>query len=248
MRKPPLNPQRLLLWMVLLAVTALTLMQHGLAQAADSIRLPPPMILLYDIQGKVKGFSYTAEGQIHWQHHDNHYTAQLEIRHFLLGARTQTSSGRITPRGLEPLRFADKVRTEVFAQLDHPHKLVTFSAGGTPTALEKGAQDQLSVFFQLSAQLAGAPQRFQAGDRFAFQAIGARSAEHWTFEIGSTDTLELPGGTLQAVKLKRILLDPQATQVELWLAPAMHFLPVRIRLSQAHGDFVEQQWRANQKP
>ena len=210
--------------------------------------VPAPAILKYDIKGEIKGFSYFANGQLSWQHNGSNYDAQLEINHFLLGSRTQTSSGQIGARGLEPLRFADKARTEVVAQLDHSQKQVTFTADGTRTQLEDDAQDHLSIFLQLSALLAGNPERYKAGDRLAFQAVGSKSSEHWTFVVGSIESLKLPGGAVQALKLTRHPATEGAPKVEVWLATTMQFLPVRIRLMQGDGDFVEQQWRSITKP
>jgi hypothetical protein len=36
--------------------------------------------------------------------------------------------------------------------------------------------------------------------------------------------------------------------VEIWLAPALGYLPVRIRLTQDNGDYVDQQWRSSSAP
>jgi hypothetical protein len=211
-------------------------------------RFAPPTVVQYNIKGEISGFAYFANGELRWQHNGSNYDAQLRISHFLLGSRTQSSSGILTPNGVEPHRFSDKLRTELVAELDHAAQRVTFAADGSQTTLEAGAQDQLSVFLQLGALLAGMPERYMRGDRLDFQAIGARSAEYWSFEIGALQTLELPGGTLSALGLKSILSDPNATQVEVWFAPSLDYLPVRIRLFQANGDFVEQQWRSNRRP
>ena len=215
---------------------------------ASRYTIPAPARLKYDIKGEIKGFAYFANGSLLWQHNGGNYDAQLEISHFILGSRTQTSSGQLTTHGLEPLRFADKARSEVAAQFDHVQNLVIFSADGSRTTLQEGAQDQLSVFFQLSALLAGEPQRYKQGDKIPFQAVGARSSEDWIFTVHSLETLTLPGGTVQAMKLVRHPPNQSAPQVEVWLAPRFDYLPVRIRLTQGDGDFVEQQWRATQKP
>ena len=217
-------------------------------EVATRYTFPAPARLKYDIKGEIKGFAYFANGSLLWQHNGGNYDAQLEISHFILGSRTQTSSGQLTDHGLEPLRFADKSRSEVAAQFDHAQKLVTFSADGSRTTLQDGAQDQLSVFFQLSALLAGEPPRYKQGDKIPFQAVGARSSEDWIFTIHSLETLTLPGGAVQAMKLVRHPPNPGAPQVEVWLAPRLDYLPVRIRLTQGDGDFVEQQWRSTQKP
>jgi hypothetical protein len=210
--------------------------------------IPGSTRLKYDVKGEVKGFPYFANGELLWLQDGKTYDARLEISHFLLGARVQTSKGQLTPHGLEPIRFGDKVRSEVAAHFEYSKGKVTFSANTPDAPLQMGAQDQLSVFIQLASMLGGEKDRVLPGDLIPFQAVGPRSSEDWSFKVGAAETLSLPGGTIKAVKLSRDPTGEHDPKVEVWLAPDMDFLPVRIRLSQPNGDFVEQQWRGTQKP
>jgi hypothetical protein len=81
-----------------------------------------------------------------------------------------------------------------------------------------------------------------------FQAVGPRYSEDWTFVVGSPEVLELPGGKVKALRLTREATAEFDTRGDVWLAPEMGYLPVRIRLSQANGDFIDQQWAATEKP
>ena len=218
------------------------------AKAVLKFSFPPSSRLKYDIKGEVKGFPYRVNGEILWVQDGKSYDARMEISHFLLGSRVQTSAGLLTTHGLEPTRFGDKVRSEVAAHFDREKNKVTFSANTPDVPLLPGAQDQLSIFMQLASMLSAEPGRFPKGTTLPFQAVGPRSAESWVFTVGDSETLELPGGELRALRLWR---DPSGEfdpRVEIWLAPAVGYLPVRIRLTQANGDVVDQQWRATQKP
>ena len=210
--------------------------------------IPGSTRLKYNINGEVKGFPYFANGELLWLQDGKTYDARLEISHFLLGSRVQTSRGQLTPQGLEPVRFGDKVRSEVAAHFERNKNIVSFSANTPSATLEPGAQDQLSVFLQLSAMLGGNPKQFPRGTSIPFQAVGPRSSESWVFQVGSDSVLTLPGGLVKVIQLTREHTAEYDTKVEIWLAPEMDYLPVRIRLSQSNGDFVEQQWRATQKP
>lgn len=218
------------------------------AQPVRSYAFPGSTRLKYDIKGEIKGFPYFANGELLWLQDGKTYDARLEISHFLLGSRVQTSRGQLTPQGLEPARFGDKVRSEVAAHFERSKNIVSFSANTPSAALEPGAQDQLSVFMQLGSLLGGNSDLFPTGTSIPFQAVGPRSSESWVFIVGEIETLTLPGGTVKTIQLTRDHTAEYDTKVEIWLAPAMDFLPVRIRLSQRNGDFVEQQWRATQKP
>ena len=210
--------------------------------------IPGSTRLKYDVKGEVKGFPYFANGELLWLQDGKTYDARLEISHFLLGSRVQTSKGQLTPQGLEPIRFGDKVRAEVAAHFEYGKGKITFSANTPDAPLQMGAQDQLSVFIQLASMLGGEKERVLPGDSIPFQAVGPRSSEGWIFKVGDAETLALPGGAVKAVKLTRNPTGEHDPKVEVWLAPDLDFMPVRIRLSQPNGDFVEQQWRSTQKP
>jgi hypothetical protein len=52
--------------------------------------------------------------------------------------------------------------------------------------------------------------------------------------------LELPAGKLSALHLVREPMHTYDNRVEVWLAPALGHLPVRILWTQANGDVVDQ--------
>lgn len=216
--------------------------------AALVYRIPPPMRLKYDITGQVKGFNYSAGAELLWQHDGSHYDARLEISAFLLGSRVQTSTGQLGEQGLAPLRFGDKSRSEQAAHFVRDKGKIVFSANTPEAALQEGAQDRLSVFMQLGAMLAGNPGRFPPGAAITLPTVSAREADTWAFGVGPEETLQLPGGKQAAVKLTRLPRQDYDQKLELWLAPALDFLPVRILLTQTNGDFVDQQWRSNESP
>ena len=217
------------------------------AKAVRSILVPPSAHLKYDIKGEVKGFPYQVRGDLRWAQDGKTYDARMEISHFLLGSRVQTSTGLLSRQGLEPRRFGDKVRSEVAAHFDYEKNKVTFSANSPEAPLLSGAQDQLSVLIQLAAMLGADPKAFPPGSTLPFQAVGPRSSETWVFNVGTTEKLQMPGGDMNAVRLWRDPNGEYDAKAEIWLAPDVGFLPVRIRLTQPNGDFVDQQWRETLK-
>jgi hypothetical protein len=217
------------------------------AEAVRSFVIPPPARLKYDIKGEVKGFPYHVNGDLRWAQDGKTYDARMEISHFLLGSRVQTSAGQLTRFGLEPTRFGDKVRSEVAAHFDYEKNKVTFSANTPDVPLLPGAQDQLSVFMQLAAMFGADPKGFPQGSTLPFQAVGPRSADSWVFNVGAMEKLQMPGGDINAVRLWRDPNGEHDAKGEIWLAPDVGYLPVRIRLTQPNGDFVDQQWRETLK-
>ncbi|WP_296656424.1 DUF3108 domain-containing protein [Rhodoferax sp.] len=186
----------------------------------------------------------TLKGELLWQNLGDHYEARLGYSAFGL-SRSQTSQGQITTEGLVPERFADKYRNEVAAHFNYPQGKVSFSANTPDAPLLTGAQDRLSVLLQLGALVAGEPGRFTPGTLVTLQTVGPREADVWLFTFEESETLALPGGSVQAIKLVRNPRKPYDQKVEVWLAPQLGYLPARIRITDTNGDSVDQQWLAS---
>ena len=210
--------------------------------------VPASARLEYDVVGEVKGFPYSADSELLWKRDGEQYSAKLEIKVFLMGSRSQASTGRVVVGGLEPTRFLDKARSEQAAHFERDKGIIVFSANAPSATLLAGAQDRLSVVLQLGALLAGAPTRYPPGTSIALQVVGPRDAEDWQFTVGATEVLQLPGGSVTGVKLSRHPRSAYDQKLDIWLAPAMGYLPVRLRMSQDNGDYVDQKWRSSLAP
>ena len=211
-------------------------------------RLPPPTRLAFDVSGQAKKFAYNARAELLWQHDGSRYEARQEISAFLVGTRTQRSVGAITAQGLLPEKFSDKSRSEQAAHFDYAQGRVTFSANTPQAPASPGVQDRLSVFIQLGALLAADPGRFVPGTQITLTTVSARSADRWTFTIEGPETLDLPSGATPALKLQRLPRKDYDQKAELWVAPALGYLPVRIKLTQANGDFADLLLRSSSAP
>ena len=219
-------------------------------QSPAQLAYAPPALLLFDGRGEEKGYmKYAANAELLWQPQGTQYSARLEISTFGIRLRTWTSKGTLTESGLQPTRFGDRPRgAEQATHFQRDKGLITFSANNPDVALQAGAQDKLSALLQLSAMVAGAPQRYPAGASIEFQAADAHRAEIWNFKADAAEILELPGGTLLA---RRFAKEPTVEfdqRVEVWLAPDLHYLPVRLRITEANGAFADLLWRKTGKP
>jgi hypothetical protein len=162
--------------------------------------------------------------------------------------RVQTSRGEVTDDGLAPVRFSDKYRSEVAAHFVRDKGKVSFSANTPDAPLLAGAQDRLSVVVQLAAMFAGDPDRFPPASTITLQIVGPRDADTWLFTVEDDETLSLPGGQQPTRKLVRNPRREFDQKVELWLAPALGYLPARIRITEANGDYIDQKWLNSEPP
>ncbi len=206
--------------------------------------LPGNRWLRYDVLGQAKGLNYRASGEIRWQIGEGRYQADLKISAFLLGSRSQQSTGRLTDGGLVPERFADKSRSERAAHFEPEQGRIRFSNNAPDAPWLPGTQDRLSVFFQLAAWLNARPDGLREGERLSLPVAGTGGADQWQLLVRAQEPLDLPAGRWDTLRVEVL---PQKTfdqRIELWLAPRLDHLPVRIRITQSNGDVVDQQLSA----
>ena len=210
-------------------------------RAVPPAQPPASTRLDYAVTGRIKGIAYNAEGQLDWTLADGRYSARMEMKVFLLGSRVQTSTGRVGPAGLSPERFADKSRSEKAAHFDAEQSRIRFSNNAPEAVLLPGAQDRLSLFLQIAGLLQARPQAYASGQTIEMQVAGTGDADVWRFKVGDESTLTLPAGEMRVRQLVRLPRKEFDSTVEMWLAPDLQHLPVRLRVTQANGDVADQQ-------
>jgi hypothetical protein len=207
----------------------------------SAFQVPSAIIARYAVKGEAKGLPYGATAHLAWSHDGSQYEARLKITS-LLGSREQVSTGRLTADGLAPTRFGDQSRSEQAAHFERDKGVISFSNNAPPAALQAGAQDRLSVLLQLGAMLAADPQRYPPGTRVEVQTAGVRDADVWTFTVEGQQDLQIRNRARATIKLERAPRHDNDEKLELWVAPDMDYLPVRVRLTQQGGDFVDLLW------
>ncbi len=198
-------------------------------------RVPPPFRLAYALRrGALSG-----QAELSLQRTGPGY--ELELKGTALGLEVLglRSQGSLGPHGLMPERFVDRRRGKdrLAANFDHGAGRITYSGSAAAQPLLPGAQDRLSWMVQLAAILEAAPVRHPAGSRIALSVSGARAdVDTWNFIVQGRQRLSLPGGAVvEALRLTREPRRPYDTQVEVWMDPAQHHLPVRARLTVLPG-------------
>lgn len=219
----------------------------SLPSQATALAIPGSVRLQYAVNGLSRGQSWTLGGQLLWRHDGSQYEARLEYSAPLLPSRSQSSTGRITAEGLAPQRFSDRSRSEQATHFQRDTGMLVFSNNAPQQPLPAGAQDRLSVFLQLAAMLAAAPEKFPAGTGITLHTAGTRDSQPWLFTVEGDEWLDLPGGRVATRKLVRNPRSEYDIRIELWLGTGMDYVPVRIRLTQPNGDFVDQQWASTDR-
>jgi len=201
--------------------------------------LPASALLHYRLSGQERGISYQATGELRWQHSPVAYAMSLSVRALLVGSRHWRSRGEITALGLAPVRFSDSWRSERATHFDRAQNQIVFSSNAPSAPLQPGAQDQISLYPQLAALMAQEGARLQPGARLQVQTATVRDALPWLLTLEKQEPLQVEGHTVLATKWVCQPRNRFDAQVEFWVAAAHDWLPVRIRITQVSGSFID---------
>lgn len=238
-----------------LCFTAATLsLGTNLAHAADrqTASAQWPAEWTYRLQARISGLRFNINARMEWAANQGQYQAKLRYSVPMLGHRTQTSHGLFTASGLLPQTFVESTsRRQTALDFDWENNVVTRNQEPSAQPLQKDAQDPLSVFFETGLQLAElSPNKARPTQRQPTQmtvhVVGIRRAEAWTFRFVGEETLDLPAGQFNTLHWQRPVANDDAKGVtaDIWFAPSLGYLPVRIRLAQDNGDVLDQQLSA----
>lgn len=188
------------------------------------------------------------ESRYHWVHDGQRYrmdtvTETTGLAALLKPLRIdQRSEGELADGGLRPHRFS-----QTSSSGKPPEETVVFDwassrvilRSGTKTAdeaLTPGTQDMASLWLEVIW-------RAQYGGSFDFPvATGRRYGPRWFVPDDDSGSLETGLGRM-LVKRVAMRALPGDNQIEVWLAPDLRWLPVRIRYTDRKGDVYDQRVR-----
>lgn len=209
-----------------------------------AVDLPPSADLNYSIKARQKGFSLGGDALISWRLAGPRYTLRADTRAALFGSILENrSEGAIDGFGIAPARFSEKrIRKDpATTTFDRAGKTISFTESKLTYPLKGGEQDRTSVAWQLVATVRAAPDKFTPGSEWVFFVAGRRDAEPWTFKVVGREAIRTglgPVDTLHLVKLPPP--DSREQTLDIWLAPAHEWYPVRLRFTDHDDEFVDQ--------
>jgi hypothetical protein len=201
----------------------------------------------YRLQARISGLRFGIHARMEWTTNQGQYQAKLRYSIPLLGHRTQISHGLFTSSGLQPQAFVEATsRRQTALDFDWSQGVFTRNQETPAQPLPPGAQDPLSVFFETGWQLAQLQPGQVRPTQMTVQVVGTRRTEEWTFQLIGEQRLELPLGPLDTLHWQRPAAkdDAKGVTADIWFAPALGYLPVRIKLAQDNGDVLDQQLSA----
>jgi len=215
--------------------------------AAPPFEWPPSTRLRYTLTGNYRGEIH-GSAQVQWIRVGTHYQVHLDV---WLGPpfapvveRRMTSDGELGEAGLKPLRYDEETKIAFRAPRRatlqfEPDRIVL--ANGSWRAPWPGVQDAASQFVQLTWLFTTQPQLLRSGNSVELPLALPRRVERWIYDVLGEEQLITPIGELNTFHLKP-RREPRPggdLTAEIWFAPTLQYLPVRIRIHQDADTFVD---------
>jgi hypothetical protein len=205
--------------------------------------------LSYALTGNYRGPVY-GQAQVEWLRKGSEYQVNLDVgigpSFAPLITRRLSSQGVLTPAGIAPQRYDEETR---FLIGERRRISVFFLGGevqlasGVREPAQRGAQDSASQFVQLTWLFLTGREPLQAGRVVTFPLVLPRRQALWPYEVLGEELLDTPMGLLPTWHLKpRPAAAPGSNgelNAEVWLAPTLQYLPVRILIRQDADTFVD---------
>ena len=217
------------------------------ASGAEPFEWPVSTRLSYKLTGYFRG-DVNGEAQVEWVRAGTRYQVHLDIAagpsFAPLFSRRMSSDGDLTNEGLAPRRY-DQDTQVVFrdpqrlSMLFEPDAVVL--ANGERRERLAGVQDTASQFVQLSYLFTTRPELLRSGASVEIPLALPRRVERWTYDVLELDTVYTSFGELPAYHLKprREVRAGGDLVAEIWFAPQLRYLPVRIRIRQDAETFID---------
>ena len=206
---------------------------------------PPSTRLTYTLKGLYRNGPLYGKASVEWRRDGMHYQVQFDIHVSPFFDQHMFSDGQITDDGLSPERYdesfevplvAPRVR-RIFFSADE----VTLSNGNKVTRLPQ-TQDGASQFVQFVWMFSTRPELLRAGNVIDIPLALNNNLRRWHYQVVGNETLDLDFGQLEAVHLKPLLDGPRRPNeypFEIWTAPTLQYLPVRIVVPIDDKNFAE---------
>ena len=232
-----------------LAEAARPVASAGAASGASgpAFEWPASTRVSYGLTGNVRG-EVTGDAQVQWVRAGTRYQVHLDLTVGPAFApvitRRMSSDGELTEDGLSPRRYDEdtKVAFRERRRLTmHFEPDAVVLANGERHERLPGVQDTASQFVHLSHLFSTRPERLRVGNTIEVPLALPRKIDRWIYDVLAEETLQTPFGPLPTFHLKprRVVQKGGDLVAEIWFAPQLRYLPVRIRIQQDPQTFID---------
>lgn len=195
--------------------------------------------LSYQLRGYYRGELH-GSARVQWQREQSRYQVRVDLSMALVLRVSMISQGQIGAAGLVPQAYEEQFPWDL-RRLAFEGGYIKFR-GGTQLPAPPDLQDTASQFVELSHRFSSGRQELKVGALVNIWLARPQGLALWTYDVTEVETLQLPElGPVQAFHLRpRPIANPSgAITAEMWFAPTLQYLPVRVRIALGDGNFVD---------
>lgn len=208
---------------------------------------PKATRVTYKVKGHLRGEIH-GSAKVEWIRQDMRYQVHVDAlvgpSFAPLGSQRWTSEGVITEEGLAPERFESINKLLIKTS---PAKVVTFDdaevtlPNGDRVPKLPGVQDPASHYIQLAYQFILKPELLRVGAAIDMPMAWTKRQEMVIYDVLSEEAIDTPLGKIDTFKLKPRKMTEQKGDVlaEIWLAPGLQYLPIRMLFRQGPETYLE---------
>lgn len=185
-------------------------------------------------------------GTIHWSSDGQRYEMVVRVPLPFVGEFSWTSKGRVDAFGLAPDQYIEKRghRPSDVTVFNRTDKQIVFTRTPNSLALPDGAQDRFSMVMQLASLVRGDPDAYKPGVTREFYVADNDSGETWPITTIGDETVSTDHGYVTARHFMRLpRREGDKRRIDVWLAPSLGWLPVRLVQTEPNGNQFELVWR-----
>ncbi|CAG9237001.1 Putative PROLIN-rich signal peptide protein [Paraburkholderia sabiae] len=185
-------------------------------------------------------------GTIHWSSDGRSYDMVVSVPLPFVGTFSYASHGHVDAFGLAPDQYIEKRgrRGEDITTFHRDSKQIGFTRTPNTLPLQDGAQDRFSMVMQLASLVRGDPDAYQPGVTRQFYVTDNDSGEIWPIETIGDESVRTDHGTIDARHFMRLpRREGDRRRIDVWLAPSLGWLPVRLVQTEPNGTQIELVWR-----
>ena len=203
----------------------------------------------YKLEGYFRG-PVSGQASVEWVRQDSRYQVHIDASvgpsFAPLGSWRLTSEGEIQAQGLHPKLYENVNRLLINTSAPRLIKLdedeVTHpDRRRYPRPAD--VQDTASFMIQLAYQFTLRPDLLKPGSSFDLNVVTQRKLEQLTFDVVGDDVVRTPIGDVPTVHVRprKTVIDGGALPADVWFAPGLQYLPVRIYIKMNDEVFMDMQ-------
>lgn len=208
----------------------------ALLSGTGAFEWPPSTRLTYTVTGNYRGELH-GSAKVEWRRDGGHYQVEVDTEVGFIITDHAVSDGHIGADGLVPDAWQEQRHVPF---LKDQRYALRFGPGyveltnGQQVPRPERLQDTASQFVQFVYLFALHPEWLKPGQVVDMPLALPRRVGTWSYDVHEPETLYLPFGTIDAVHLtpRPGVVRANEIAVELWIAPTLQYLPVKVRFSQ----------------